>query len=127
MVVDSSCRDVPKYMGEGVVLCSAPGALGGPYCINHINYSHSGLFLRRCALDVQCLKHVILFVDVTSFNDAVITYVMSQCCTCVGHMTISADVKMILKTITDKELTSLKDMARKLEPPPLTAKVSQEK
>ena len=39
----------------------------------------------------------------------------------------SADVKMILKMITDKELTSLKDMARKLEPPPLTAKVSQEK
>ena len=37
----------------------------------------------------------------------------------------SADIKMILKT--DKELTSLKDMARKLEPPPLTAKVSQEK
>ena len=39
----------------------------------------------------------------------------------------SADIKLILKTITDKQLTSLKDMARKLEPPPLTAKVSQEK
>ena len=39
----------------------------------------------------------------------------------------SADIKMILKTITDKQLTSLKDMARKLEPAPLTAKVSQEK
>ena len=39
----------------------------------------------------------------------------------------SADIKMILKTITDKQLTSLKDMARKLEPAPHTAKVSQEK
>ena len=39
----------------------------------------------------------------------------------------SADIKLILKMITDKQLTSLKDMARKLEPPPLTAKVSQEK
>ena len=39
----------------------------------------------------------------------------------------SADIKMILKTVTDKELTSLKDMARKLKPPPLTAKVSQER
>ena len=39
----------------------------------------------------------------------------------------SADIKMILKMITDKQLTSLMDMARKLELPPLTAKVSQEK
>ena len=38
-----------------------------------------------------------------------------------------ADVEMILKTVTNKELTSLKDMARKLQPPPLTAKVSKEK
>ena len=39
----------------------------------------------------------------------------------------SADIKMILKMITDKQLTSLKDMAWKLEPAPHTAKVSQEK
>ena len=39
----------------------------------------------------------------------------------------SADINMILKTITDKELTSLKKMAKQLEPQPLTAKVSQEK
>ena len=37
------------------------------------------------------------------------------------------NVKMILKTITDKEMTSLMDMARRLQPPPLTAKVSKEK
>ena len=39
----------------------------------------------------------------------------------------AADIKMILKTITDKQLTSLKDMAKRLEPQPPTAKVSQEK
>ena len=39
----------------------------------------------------------------------------------------STDIKMILKMITDKQLTSLKDMARKLEPAPRTAKVLQEK
>ena len=38
-----------------------------------------------------------------------------------------ADVKIILKTIADKEMTSLKDMARKLQQPPVTAKVSKEK
>ena len=37
------------------------------------------------------------------------------------------DTKMILRTITDKQLTSLKDMAKRLEPQPPTAKVSQEK
>ena len=45
----------------------------------------------------------------------------------IWNMARSADVEMILKTITNKELTSLKDMARKLQPPPLTAKVSKEK
>ena len=40
---------------------------------------------------------------------------------------LATDVETILKMITDKELTSLKDMARKLQPPPLTAKVSKEK
>ena len=38
-----------------------------------------------------------------------------------------ADVEMILKTIADKEMTSLTDMARRLQPPPVTAKVSKEK
>ena len=45
----------------------------------------------------------------------------------IWNLARSADVEMIFKTITDKELTSLKDMARKLQPPPLTAKVSKEK
>ena len=33
----------------------------------------------------QC---IILFVNVTSFNDAVMSYMMSQHHTCIGHMTI---------------------------------------
>ena len=39
----------------------------------------------------------------------------------------AVDTKMILKTIMDKQLTSLKDMAKRLKPQPPTAKVSQEK
>ena len=46
---------------------------------------------------------------------------------CIWHPTAAADTKMILKTITDKQLTSLKEMAKRLEPQPPTAKVSQEK
>ena len=65
-----------------------PGTLGGPYRINHVNYSHFGVFLRRRASDMPCLKRVILFVDITSFNDAVTLYMMSQCRTCVGHVTV---------------------------------------
>ena len=45
----------------------------------------------------------------------------------IWNLARSADVEMTLKTITKKELTSLKDMARKLQPLPLTAKVSKEK
>ena len=71
-----------------VVLCGTPGALGGPYHINHINYSHFGVFLRRCTLDMLHLKCIILFVNVTSFNDAVTSYMTSQHCTCIGHVTI---------------------------------------
>ena len=44
--------------------------------------------LGKCTLDVVHPKHVILFVNVTSLNDAVTSYVMSQCHTCIGHVTI---------------------------------------
>ena len=40
------------------------------------------------ASDVACLKCIILFVNVTLFNDAVMSYVMSQHHTCIGHVTI---------------------------------------
>ena len=46
---------------------------------------------------------------------------------CIWSPAAAADIKMILKTITDKQLTSLKDMAKRLEPQPPTAKVCQEK
>ena len=46
---------------------------------------------------------------------------------CIWSPAAAADTKMILKTITDKQLTSLKEMAKQLEPQPPTAKVSQEK
>ena len=71
-----------------MALHGTPGTLDVPYHINHINYGHFRLFLRRCASDMLCLKHVILFVDVMSFDDAVTSYMMSQCHTCIGHMTI---------------------------------------
>ena len=55
---------------------------------------------------------------ITSYKDALAP---------IWSPTASADIEMILRTIRDKQLTSLRDMARKLEPPPLAAKVSQEK
>ena len=54
----------------------------------------------------------------TSYKDAL---------TPIWNLTRFLDIEMILKTITDKEMTSFTDMARKLQPPPLTAKVSKEK
>ena len=46
---------------------------------------------------------------------------------CIWSPAAATDMKMILKTIMDKQLTSLKEMAKRLEPQPPTAKVSQEK
>ena len=39
-------------------------------------------------LDTVHPKHIILFANVTSLNDAEMSYVMSQHCTCIGHVTI---------------------------------------
>ena len=41
----------------------------------------------RCASDVARPKCIILFVDVMSLNSTAMSYVMSQHCTCVGHVT----------------------------------------
>ena len=65
-----------------------PCALGVPYRINHVNYGRFRLFLRRHTSDMPRLKRIILFLNVMSFNDAVTSYVMSQCHMCVGHVTI---------------------------------------
>ena len=55
---------------------------------------------------------------INSYKDA-LSYIWSPAA--------AADIEMILRTIMDKRLTSLKDMAKRLEPQPPTAKVSQEK
>ena len=43
-VVGSGYRDAPKYVGEGVALCSTPSALGGPYHEITSNYGCFGYF-----------------------------------------------------------------------------------
>ena len=40
-------------------------------CIIHIIYGHFRQFLGRCALDAVHSEHIILFVDIMPFNDAV--------------------------------------------------------
>ena len=55
---------------------------------------------------------------ITSYKDA-----LSR----IWHPATAADTKLILKTITDKQLVSLTEMAKRLEPQPSTAKVSVEK
>ena len=55
---------------------------------------------------------------ITSYKDA-----LSR----IWHPAAAADTKLILKTITDKKLVSLTEMAKRLEPQPSTAKVSVEK
>ena len=65
-----------------------PSTLGEPYRINHVIYVCFRPFLGRRASDTPCLKCVILFVYVTSFDDAVMSYMMSQHRTCIGHMTV---------------------------------------
>ena len=44
-------------------------------------------FFIRHASDVLCPKCINLFQDVTSFNDAVTSSVMLQCCACGDHVT----------------------------------------
>ena len=44
--------------------------------------------LGRHALYAVHPKHIILLVNVTSLNNAVTSYVTSQHCTCIGHVTI---------------------------------------
>ena len=50
-------------------------------------YGHFRQFLGGHALGAEHLKCIILFANVTSLKGAVTSHVMSQCCTCIGHMT----------------------------------------
>ena len=71
-----------------VGLHGTPGALGGPYHEITLNYGHFGYFSRSHASDVPHQKHVTKFVGITSFDDAMTSYVMSPHCMCIGHVTI---------------------------------------
>ena len=68
-------------------------------------------------------------LDETLWTNAYETLLTSykEALTPIWNLARFADVEMILKTIADKEMTSLTDMARRLQPPPVTAKVSKEK
>ena len=50
-------------------------------------YSHFRQFCGRCTLDVARPKHIILYADITSLKGAVTSYMTSQHCTCIGHVT----------------------------------------
>ena len=50
-------------------------------------YSHFRQFCGGHASDVLRLKLVILFANVTLLKGTVTSYVMSQCCMCIGHVT----------------------------------------
>ena len=61
--------------------------------VYHCSITHVFLWpfwaiLGRRALDMLHPKCIILFADVTSLNDTVTSYVMSQHCRCIGHVTI---------------------------------------
>ena len=87
VVVGSGHGDVPKYAGEGVALCRTPSTLG----ILWPQFSYStGIFLAifcGCASDVPHPKRIILFSDITSLMNTVMSCVMSQYHMCIGHMT----------------------------------------
>ena len=49
-------------------------------------YGHFRQFWGGHTSDIVHLKRVILFADVTSLRGTMMSYVMSQCHTCIGHM-----------------------------------------
>ena len=82
MVVGSGCGDMSKYVEESVALCGTPSTLGVPLlCYSCLSTAVLGNF------GWVHPKRIILFVNVMSLNGAVMSYVMSQCCTCIGHVT----------------------------------------
>ena len=57
-------------------------------CVTHVFLQLFWAILGRCTSDAVPPKCIILFADVTLLNNAVMSYVMSQCCMCIGHVTI---------------------------------------
>ena len=87
-VVCSGHGDASKYMGEGVASCGTPSTLGGPY---HINYIKLWLFwgiFQETRFGHATYEACHLVCHITSFNDAVTSYMMSQHHMCIGHMII---------------------------------------
>ena len=78
---------------------------------------------------LDCFEDQIGSLDETIWTNAYKMLLNSykEALTPIWNLARFADVKIILKTIADKEMMSLTDMARKLQPPPVTAKVSKEK
>ena len=68
-------------------------------------------------------------LDETLWTNAYKTLLNSykEALTSIWNLARFADVKIILKTIVDKEMMSFTDMAKKLQPSPVSAKVSKEK
>ena len=50
-------------------------------------YSRFRQFWGGHTSDAMCPKHIILFADIMSLKGTVMSYVMSQCHTCIGHVT----------------------------------------
>ena len=49
-------------------------------------HGHFRQFCGGCASDAAHPKCIILFSDITSLKGTVMSYVTSQCCTCIGHV-----------------------------------------
>ena len=77
------CREQHLY----VALRGTPGVLDVPCPCSFGFYGCFKVIFRGCALDAPCPKHINLFSDVTSLNDAVMSSMTSQCCACIGHVT----------------------------------------
>ena len=75
---------MPKYVGEGVASGRHPGILGCPCLLfSGILAGYFGLARVGCA--ASDTRHLSLRCYVIS--DAVMSCMMSQCCTCMSHMT----------------------------------------
>ena len=83
-VVGSSNGDMPKYAGQVMAFHRTPGILGVPLlqcsCLSMAILDNFGLGV----LWAQC---IILLANVTLLKGTVMSYVTSQYCMCIGHMT----------------------------------------
>ena len=90
---------------------------------------HTKKFVSSIEEALELFEDHIGSLDETLWTNAYETLLTSykEALTPIWNLARFADVEMILKTIADKEMTSPTDMARRLQPPPVTVKVSKEK